>query len=418
MTPVLDRARQLLVAAETTAGTEIDLTSDPGHHLVRNCKEISFNPSVNGYDRALQQGTLTGLGLLKGSRSATISAMYELGGDPLGVDALRPKWHDVVGACGLAPRSTFQILLDAPSPAGFARGALLGNNTDLNAATKLIRCVHYHDGGAGARRLWYVTVSGDPLDDTDTLFDDADTQNSADVESGAAPASAGFRWTPVSETETSAPATVTAELREGPTRGTIVGARGTGTVTLRHNEPPMMQAELTGPMVLENNTLRDGTAVPPSQGGLFTPDVCLAARALLLDPGGNALDLVREGAEYQFNNTVALRPTIGDSLAGSGFRETSITERNPSVSFDPEREPDRFDSVLSAGTGSTLRVYQMIGALSGAGANGIIAIEAPKTQIEGDLSRGERNAIQTENLTLRCFGDGDDELIVDHFKAV
>ena len=88
------------------------------------------------------------------------------------------------------------------------------------------------------------------------------------------------------------------------------------------------------------------------------------------------------------------------------------------MSFDPEREPDRFDSVLSAGTGSTLRVYQMIGALSGAGANGIIAIEAPKTQIEGDLSRGERNAIQTENLTLRCFGDGDDELIVDHFKAV
>ena len=107
--------------------------------------------------------------------------------------------------------------------------------------------------------------------------------------------------------------------------------------------------------------------------------------------------------EFDMGNVLALRPDIN---ASSGHKSTVITNRRPTVSFDPEEElAATEDYWASWKAGSLMALSCAIGSAAG----NTHTITAPQVQFQ-EVGPSDRDGIATLDITGLLVGSsGDDE---------
>lgn len=211
-------------------------------------------------------------------------------------------------------------------------------------------------------------------------------------------ATTSVTYTPAPQTTT--PPSVTVELRRDGKISRIWGARGTMTFKAQAGDAAVYSFEFTGGDWEEV----DGALMA---GVTYTaiPEIMLQAATLTLDGSGANLNL--SGIDIDLGNTVTLRQSVN---AASGYTSAMITDRKPTLSFDPEAvltsEIDFFGK-WRAGT----PVAFSSGPL-GSGAGAVCTITAPKLQYQG-ISEADRDSLATLSINgLLCKNVADDELSI------
>ncbi|MEO1277600.1 MAG: hypothetical protein AAFV77_01405 [Planctomycetota bacterium] len=386
-----------------------------------------LNRQVNRYGREIQTPDLSPWGTLPGQRMGSLSMPEEelVGGDA----STAAPWHTDLRAMGFSAAGLKMIEISSIAAADINRGDRIGNNATEGSAsaTGVVVCFVNAQGSpvtVGAQgvdgKLVYLPVTG-ALADSDTLHSYASPQATADIDTN--PVDAGFRFLPFSETAAGAPPSVTAGLRyiEGGQwyEEQLAGARGQGSLSLRMGEPALLQCEYMG------------AAVMGKSGGEYTPD---AVPALTGIPTYSSPPKVAKGmplrvkvagesdfvpilteATIDFGINLTPRPTITDADIGdTGYMATRITDRRIVIGIDPEKvAPGTFnfwDHVYDA------RYFEFFTSLgSPSEGNGMLMFEAPRCQLNSDLSEDDRDGIATYGLEAECTRvNGDDEFVIDH----
>lgn len=182
----------------------------------------------------------------------------------------------------------------------------------------------------------------------------------------------------------------------------IWGARGDVSLKLKVGEPGLLHFAFTGAdySVTDEAMLSSGlsfqTTIPP----------IFANATFGIGGYSPSMNAMLENLEFKLNNKVTLRPSAHYS---SGHLSAQITDREPSMSFDPEMVPvatHDFYGILRAGTEAALSL--VLGSIAG----NIITITAPKVQY-GPINPGDRNGIETLGIDCQLNRNaGDDELSI------
>lgn len=410
--PHLMKTSQLSIAIESTEGTEIAFgDSGAAAHVWADAVEHEHTEAAQRHDRGHVPGTLTPRPKAMGGTMGTITCRAPCTGLPLASGS--PFFARALQAMGLLATAIKSIATDGMSPAGFAEGALIGNNASLGSATKTARVV-YTSGDT----VYYVPLAGDAFSDADTLYDDAGTQNSADVTTSATPADKGYRYTPLTERTNAAGVqkakTVTTERRIAGRRHTLAGARGRGGLTINAGEPVMLRFEAQGPRITSGGAPRPGALIAPGTlPAVPVPDVVRGASLTLTPAGGSVYQPVLHQLEIDIASAIGDRPSIGGGVVGdTGYAVPNIGDRPISVTIEPESQPASFDADLISQAGTTIVLEARVGSL--AGANGLLIVRCPALQIDDDRSKGDRDGRVTEPMRLMATGTDDDELVIDH----
>jgi len=196
------------------------------------------------------------------------------------------------------------------------------------------------------------------------------------------------------------PISVTVEIRRDGKISRIWGARGTMKFKAQAGDAALYSFEFTGCDWEEI----DGALMA---GVTYTtiPEIMLQAATLTLDGSGSNLNL--SGIDIDLGTTVTLRQSVN---APSGYTSSMITDRNPTLSFDPEAVlVAEIDFMGKWRSGTT--VAFSTGAL-GSGAGQICTITAPKLQYQG-ISEADRDSLATLAVNGKlCKNAGDDELSI------
>lgn len=211
-------------------------------------------------------------------------------------------------------------------------------------------------------------------------------------------ASTSVTYTPAPQTTTIP--SVTVELREDGKITRIWGARGKVTKRLQIGKLIELTFEFTGcDFEKIDGALMTGVTPTPIAPILFqAATVTLAAVGTYLNL--NAIDL-------DDGNEVTL---IDSSNASSGYSSAVITDRDHTLSFDPNDVLAAhldFYATWKAGTTAALSIGPL-----GSGAGKICTITAPAVQYQS-VSESERNKARTLSIKSRlCKSSGDDELSI------
>lgn len=227
-------------------------------------------------------------------------------------------------------------------------------------------------------------------------------------ELGVALRSCGFKETIVALTsvtytmapQTTTPPSVTMELRRDGKISRIWGARGTVKFKGMVGEAAVWSFTYTGADWEEvDGALMAGVTYTAIQELMFQEI------ALTLDGSGTNLNL--SSVDIDQGGKVTLRQSMSTA---SGYLSAMITDRNPTLSFDPEAvlaADIDFMGIWRAGT----TVAFSSGAM-GTGAGKVCTITAPKLQYQG-ISQADRDSLSTLAITGKlCKNLGDDELSV------
>ncbi|MEM1183691.1 MAG: hypothetical protein AAGI53_01680 [Planctomycetota bacterium] len=408
----LTRTRQVLLQMEPTLGTPIDFgQSGVPARVVADAEEMAMRSSRGEFERGGVPGSLTNRTQRVGASPQEVHLTKPMSDVP----ANAPQWYDMIRAMGFAPYVVNTIDTDGFSPAPPAVGATIGNNATLSSATKTARVAHVEGS-----RVYYVTLTGAPFADADTLFDDAGVQNQAAVSAGQTEQSAGFQFRPVTEREGQTPDSLTAEYRIGGQRHTVGGARGRGEIRLNADQPAMLRGEFRGAFIDDGSGApRAGDLVLPSDmPAIVDAPVIKAVPFVLTSSQGSHVPVVAS-CTINLNNTLEDRRTAATdttaSIAAQGFQPPAITAREITVSIDPEHDPGALNVVSLANSETTIELLARIGSLTGT--SGLLVVRAPALQILGDISDSDRNGIATDSLTLTAVGTDDDELEITHIVA-
>lgn len=402
---MLNRSAQIGLKVEGTEGTEETLLAA---HYSGNRKESSNRLTRTEYERDLQRSSLTRLGVLPGPRLQNINFTEEIVG---GAASTAAPWHTTLAALGFAGVGLKVVTAATITDGPFKTGQIVGNHATQGSATKTAVFVKQIAGSPN--KLVYMLLTGSDFSSADTMYNYATTQTSASLSGSAAAAAAGYGFRPVSETDSVVPSSVTAERRLGGLRHTIVGARATGGLTIKHGEPLLLRCELQGCPVLDSGGApRTGSPVAsvPSVGA--APVV-----------GKGVPFILRDDADYKpictmldvrIENALAGRPTINDhDFVSSGYLATRITGRKISASIDPEMVlPATFDAVGLLHSGSTLEMLLEVGGTTQT--NGLVIVHAGAAQHVGDFEPGDRDGVTTAPVTLDFTGTADDEFSIFH----
>lgn len=402
---MLNRNSQVGLKIENTEGTEQTLSAAD---FRGNRKETSHRYQRGEYDRELERGTLTKQPMLPSTSLLNISWTEELvGGGP----AVEAPWHKTIQALGFEALALYKGTGTASSST-LRVGELCGDGATLGASSKVGRVAH-----AAGNAVYFVMLTGAPFTDEDVItgFASAETLTLT-----AEAAAAGFGFRPQSETDAGLSPSVTVERRLGGQRHTLVGGRGTGGFALRHGQPVLINAEVTGVPIFDS-----GETLTPRTGSALSPEPIPAPPAVVkgvpfgLTPSGSAeYSPVATELAVSLNNTITPRPSIAQgSLGGnyeSGYLSTRITDRDLTATLDPEHvlAAAGFDFIGQLHLGNVFTFRVQVGGV--ATPNGLVVIYAPAVQLTGDHEPGDREGVTTAPLNLKFTGDQDDELWVFH----
>jgi len=172
------------------------------------------------------------------------------------------------------------------------------------------------------------------------------------------------------------------------------GARGTAKLVLEAGKPGIISFEFTGADWSET----DGAMLSGVTYNSVMPPVFVSA-SLTID----SYSAVVSKLELDLGNKVALRP---DANSASGHKSAVITNRRPTLSFDPENVLVATEDFL----GNWRNGAQMAFSCSiGSAAGNTIGITAPKVQYQS-VGLAEREGVSAlEVQGLCCLNSGDDE---------
>ncbi len=396
---MLSRLYQSGIKEEAAVGTEETLVAADFAGVFR---DQSYTGAATEEERNVQRSTLTQLPTLKGAKLLKISRTEELLG---GGAATAAKWHSVLKACGFtSAQAKVAAIGSLANATQFKPGMRLGNNATEGSATKTGVLARVSGG-----KIWYVPGTGTFASGDVVYGYPASGLQPSGTLSGS-PANGGYRFNPLTETPSAAPATVTMELRDGEQRHTLVAGRGTGSLILKMNESIKLKSEMTGPQVYDT----DG--VTPRAAGFITgipaigttPSVC-KGMSMMVDGATPVLTML----EIDFGNTVTPRGTMASNdFVSSGYKETSITDRKVTCRIDPENVLAEKNWVKSMAAGTTFEMWAEAG--SPADANGLVLVHAPAAQTTGEITPGDRNGRATVEPNVQFTGAGDDELFIWH----
>lgn len=397
---VLRRTGQIGLKIETTEGTEEVLVDAD---FAGNRKESSHKYGPESYERALERGgTLSKLGVLKGHRLMTYTWQEEMAGGGANVEA---PWHRTLQGMGFGMVQLKACTTGAVTNGPFVTGNLIGNAATQGAATKTGIVIGVFNG-----KLVYRPLTG-TFAASDVIYGYNQSPQPSTTLSGA-PANAGYHFRPLSESAAAFPPSLTIQRRIGGERHTAVACRGRGSITLRRNEPPLINAEFMGcPVVDSNGRPLSGAAVNAPTVGVPP----LTAKGLPTVFG--AYTPVFTELEVSIDNTMAPRDTITNAdFASSGYVGVRIGDRVINASINPEYAVDNtFDLVARSLSGSEFRFEVQHGAV-GHG-NGLLLIGGRRVQIADEFSDSDRNGIVTSDVPLQFLGDSDDEIDIAHVFA-
>ncbi len=400
---------------ETTEGTPESLTASEFQGKFKN---LSHTYSAGEYDRALMKPTLTKEGLLKGTRLLTISGEEELVGGGASTPA---PWHTRIRGMGFQTSATLKVIgVGSRSGGEFVVGQYIGNNATPGSATKVGRVVAVLLRSPDKIVIEPITgtfAAADTVYNYSSLTVAASPQASATL-SGTL-AAAGYVITPMSETASQTPPSLTMEHRLGEIHQ-ITGGRGKGSLSFKMNEPALLKFEFTGPAVLHATTGRPTLDSSPITG---ITSVGAAPRIskgmpIYVNPGAST-QIVPVLSEFgiEINNTLANRDTIASNdVANSGYLPTRIGDREIRATMDPENDLTGNKLDLVGRTMVTQTFTTSLDYGSEQDANGRLVILGDACQLTGDHTPGDKNGIQTVSTSIMFTGTGDDnEIKLYHF---
>jgi len=398
----LSSTRQFGFKVEATPGVAETLVPADFRGVL---KDIQTRIAVGTYEREAARSTLTKLRPLRGSTMGTASGSIEWAG---GDATTMCHAADLLLAMGFEANAVKRVTL-AAGPQDVEQlqiGQLIGDNVDSSAATKTGRFVDYD---SATRRLWYVPLTG-TFTDTDGVFNYTATQFSGAV-SGVV-ADAGFEYAPMTIGGATQHQTLTVEEVVGGYVNRIIGARGSGSIMLSHDKPPMLNFELEGPRSGEGDGSAEAKAfvinIPEEPAGTVAHSFPLTFAEL----GASATNPILTEITVELNNEIANRPSLGASVANSGYQVPVITGRGVTVTIDPETNFAEIDMQKLIKQGNTFAALAKIG--DPTGPNGRFILSAPKIVMPEDLEDTERDGVQSFGITCSCVGNEDDELTIYH----
>ncbi len=399
---MLKRTAQIGIKVEASEGVEETLVAAD---YSGNRKDTSSGVEVNTYARGIEKASLTELAELKGQRTGKVSITDEVVG---GGAATAAPFHTTLRALGFTPTQVKSVAAGAPSGGTFRCGQVVGNHATQGSATKTGIFIKYTNS-----KIYYVPTVG-TFANAETMYNYASPQVSSLL--GGTPANAGFRFKPISETDSVLPDSVTVERRVGGQRHTRIGARGTGGISIKLGEPLLIRAEFQGCPVFDTNgkTPRAGAVVTSVPAVGASPKVAKGT-ALVLRQGATDYRPVMTALDIAINNTLAPRPTINDDdTAGSGYKPTRISGREITASIDPEHVlPAAFDFDGFAVSDDVFEIYHELGLP--ADTNGMFITHGPAVQIT-QHAEGERDGVITRPVPVKFTGFDDDEIVFYHLK--
>ena len=391
--------RETLAAADFAARTKIG-------------SEESYE--AGNYERELAKASLSKDPSVRGSRRATIPFTVEL----VGGGASTPcKWHEALRAAGFAVAATPRVVtvgsVSGGAGASFEPGQSIGDNATQGSATKTGKVIAFVP--VSPNKLIYLPGTG-TFADTDTMYNyGVSPQASAAVDS--APAAAGYRFTPLSETNASAPPSLSVEKRIGGEAHVLVGARCNGTLAMRADEAAMLELEAMGSVLIDNATGRPPTASAMT-GITYEGVQPLAVKGMRVRVGTYAPILTQ--VTMDLGNTMSPEATINDNdYVSSGLRGARITDRAITVALDPDYDVSGgLDVIARTMLGGTFPLsFMHPGPASATHGNGMIVVIAPQAQLEATHSPGDRDGKKTSPITARLCGTADDEVEIFHVFA-
>lgn len=389
--------------AEENEGVEETLTEAS---YAGSRKDTNHSYEHEDYDRELDRGVLSTQPPIKSRFGITFSWMEEcIGGGIVAGNLQVPPWHKTLQGLGFGAAGNIFLWTCVTTGATAQVGDRVGNNADAAAATKTAIVVR-----ATSTTIWLAPTKG-------TLAATDDLRNYSRVGSYVLSGTGtvkGVRYKPETETEQSAPPSLTITRDLGGELHTGVGCRGTGSTVLRQGEPCMLEVEFQGVPKFDTGTRRPRvrSGARPNPAAIAAPPAPVAGIPLRMrHAGGEHSPLVTE-MTININNTLARRRTMTDAdIDDTGFLATRITDRSIQISIDPEHVAQGVFDVHGFVHGQS--EFELIVPYGrAADPNGQIVFYAPRCSLVGSVEPGDRDGITTMPLTIGCYGDNDDELHV------
>ncbi|MDF1592590.1 MAG: phage tail tube protein [Desulfobacterales bacterium] len=176
-------------------------------------------------------------------------------------------------------------------------------------------------------------------------------------------------------------------------RHQILGARGTLSLLLEVGNPGIFKFDFLG----ADFTEADAALLTPTYNAVLPPT--FQGATLTID--GYAATVSR--VEIDFGNQLSLRP---DANAASGHKSVIITNRKPTIKFDPEDVLVAAEDFLGNWrSGAQMAFSAVLGSVAG----NVITITAPKVQYQS-IGETTRDGLAAWDITgLLCMNAGDDE---------
>lgn len=406
----LKRARQLGYKVEATEGTAESMTAAE-FAGVRH--DVAFKLTQARITRTPMRGSLTPLKEIGDERSAEITFMEEIVGGGNDLSEVAP-WHTPLQACGFARGSAAlkALTIGSVTNGPYVTGQIVGNNATFGSATKKGRVVEHQ---VAANKL-VIEVTTGTWADADTVYNYATSQASATV--SGAPANAGHVFTPVTESESTAPKSITIDVRMNGVSKVATGCRGTGTLKLGRGQIPMWEFTMSGCPVLEDPDAGDNgwptVAKETNIPAVGTAPVASKGSKIRLANADADFAPILTTLDLNLNNTVSPRPTINDNDSnGSGIISYRITDRKIQAAIDPELPPKPTADLTDWMMGVDL--FEASVAFGNAtDANGRVVIYGPSVHLSGEETDSDREGIDTRPIDVSFSGDTDDEIRIYH----
>lgn len=409
-TLVLNRNVQVGIKEEAEEGTPETLAAADFAAAISDDASISMD--VGEYEMKQARGSFSPQPVVKGARLGTLKCKAYLVG---GSASTEPVWGRYLRACSFKKTTAGVVKISVGARTGreFRYGDLVGEGSDYASSTKKGRVVAMVAASqATAGTLFIVPVAG-----TFATSDHVKTFTTTAVDctaSGGATA-AGRHYVPFTETADEQPPSFTIDNRIGGEQRVLTGVRATATISLKFNEPGMLDVEAKGAPVLDENgrwPTPGQMANVPSPGA--TPLASLRLPCRMGKDDGTDYRPILTDFSLNLNNQLTGRETFTDAdYAGSGYRGVRVTGRKPSAKINPEYVVgEDLDAVKRTLEGGTFQFSQHIG--KSTHANGLVVIAGPACQFTGGSNEGDRNGIKTIEPEMLFTGSQDDEVEIFH----
>lgn len=370
--PLLARNAQIAVKAEGTEGTVESLTAAEAKQIVYS---PTFSTSFGMHKRKPARGSLSGLPAITTKQLGALKYSTEFKGS--GAVGTAPAWAAPFLGCGAQQAVVKTIAIGAVTGGPYQPMETITGGTS-SATGRVV-------GECNATPLKYVAISG-TFQSGETIT--GGTSGATATTGGTPQDNKGFEYTP----DSSNPGSVTAALYQDGLKKTLVGARGTWTLSATVDSILMCEFDFQGVYGgVTDTALLSGvtyeTTTPPAFIGLS------------FNVGGYTSP-VFTNFKMSCGNALTSRDSV---TASKGALSVYITDREPVGSVDPEAvsvaTQDWYGKLVSGATG---RLYTSIGSAAGE----VITIASPRIRFT-NVQDGDRNGLVLSNLDFEILSATD-----------